>query len=155
MTKLMVAVLALAIAGGAAAQSKGKRGAGKGVQRESVDLYHVTAEELRADLKLNDSQAALWERYAKRIEALKEDITRDRARARTEIIDAPRALDRLVDVQRDRLTAMEDIAEAGRALYIFPFAFAAIFSGSSAGLIQLMSNGPSPLTWTTAGVFPV
>lgn len=120
MTKLFAVVLALAIAGSAAAQSKGKRGPrgeGKG-QRESVDLYHVTAEELRADLKLTDSQAPLWERYLQKVEALKEDVARDRARARaSEAADAPRALDRMVDVQRDRLTAMEDIAEAGRALY--------------------------------------
>jgi len=115
--RFLALLLALLMAAEAPAQMKGKRGA-KGGQRESVDLYHVTSEELHADLKLKPAQESLWDAYMRKIDALKGDIARDRARSRTtDGSTAPRELDRLVDVQRDRLTAMEEIAEAGRALY--------------------------------------
>jgi hypothetical protein len=114
--RFIAVALALLMAAEAPAQMKGKRG-GKGGQRESVDLYHVTAEELHSDLKLAPAQEPLWDAYVGKIEALKGDIARDRARKAEGRSVATRELDRLVDVQRDRLTAMEDIAEAGRELY--------------------------------------
>lgn len=97
----------------------GARSEAKGAQRESIDLFQATAEELRVDLKLRAEQESLWEAYVNKIDALKRDIVRQRLRARSAEApgDAPHALDRLADTQRDRLTAMEDIADAGRALY--------------------------------------
>lgn len=115
-------LLAVFVAAGASAQMRGKRGGRpetKSTQRESIDLFYATSEELRADLKLTEVQTPLWEAYVRKVVALKEDMARQRARARSDgpAADAPHALDRLVDVQRDRLAAMEEIADAGRALY--------------------------------------
>lgn len=124
---LALAVLVTAtLSGEASAQMGGKRGrrgsqdgSPKASQREGVDLYYATAEELRADLKLSADQAPLWDTYTRKIEALKADIARQRARSRAaaQPSDAPHELDRLTDAQRDRLAALEDIADAGRALY--------------------------------------
>ena len=55
LARFLAVLLALLIAADAPAQMKGKRG-GKGGQRESVDLYHVTTEELHADLKLKPTR---------------------------------------------------------------------------------------------------
>ena len=115
-------LLALFVAADVSAQMRGKRGGRpetKGPQRESIDLFYATSEELRADLKLTEAQTPLWEAYVRKVVALKEDLARQRARARSDgpAADAPHALDRLVDTQRDRLAAMEEIADAGRALY--------------------------------------
>ena len=116
-------LLALFVAADASAQMRGKRSGGrpetKSTQRESIDLFYATSEELRADLKLTEAQTPLWEAYVRKVVALKDDLARQRARARSDgpAADAPHALDRLVDVQRDRLAAMEEIADAGRALY--------------------------------------
>jgi hypothetical protein len=120
--RAVVLLMALFVAADASAQMRGKRGGrpeAKGAQREKVDLFQATAEELRVDLNLSDKQMPLWDAYLNRIEAFKHDLARQQARARAPQLsaDAPRALDRLVDVQRDRMTAMEEIADAGRALY--------------------------------------
>ena len=123
---LLALLLALCLVAEASAQMGSKRGrrgpdgSPKATQRETADLFQVTLEELRVDLKLTAEQEPLWDAYARKLEALKTDIARQRSRERTAAAtqgDAPHELDRLADTQRDRLTATEDIAEAGKALY--------------------------------------
>jgi len=144
LARFLALLLALLIAAEAAAQTRGKRG-GKGAQRESADLYHVTTEELHSDLKLTPAQEPLWDSYVGKIDALKGDIARDRTRKTEGLVTATRELDRLVDVQRDRLTAMEDIAEAGRALYkTFDAEQRAIADPRLARLVAAATTDPAP-----------
>lgn len=88
-------LLAVFVAAGASAQMRGKRGGRpetKSTQRESIDLFYATSEELRADLKLTEVQTPLWEAYVRKVVALKEDMAQQRARARS---DGPRRTRRM------------------------------------------------------------
>ncbi|MGA8049064.1 MAG: Spy/CpxP family protein refolding chaperone [Burkholderiales bacterium] len=123
--RLSAGALALAAADEALAQFSGRRGAKDRPRREGEPDQPSAANrladalgEFHEDLKLTNQQQPAWERYARAVESLQQDIVRERARAKTlDGMDLPQRLGHLVDVARDRYAATEDIAAAAKALY--------------------------------------
>ena len=134
----LIAVTAIVAAGEASAQfgggfpggsgrgSRGGRGdGGRDVQQQrpaerqgGPDAYYVTMEELRIDLKLTAEQQPSWDGFVRKLDAMRADLARERARAgRGAAADAPQQIDQAVDSARNRLTALEDIAAAAKGLY--------------------------------------
>jgi len=115
-----IAAFALA-AGGAAAQTGGRRGRERGGDKggdkggEQVNMLEVTLHEFHEDLKLTPEQELAWGNYVDRIRALSDDVVRERKQ--TAQLGVVQRIDHAVDIARDRLTAVEDIALAAKALY--------------------------------------
>ncbi len=85
---------------------------------DAADRVDTRLERLREDLQLRDDQKAAWEKYADRVLALADDISRQRVRDQAKSEESPvERLNGIVDVARNRLTALEDIAAALKALY--------------------------------------
>ena len=87
--------------------------------RESgADAVYVLTEELRADLKLTPEQEPAWESFLHKLDAMRNDMTRERVRAQRQTeATAPQQIDQSVDSARNRLTAMEEVAIEAKALY--------------------------------------
>ena len=123
--RLSAGALALAAAGEALAQFSGKRGGKERARREGGPDQASAANrladalgEFHEDLKLTAEQQPAWERYARAVESLQQDVVRERARAKMlDGMDLTQRLGHMVDVARDRYAATEDIAAAAKALY--------------------------------------
>ena len=114
---LAAATPALAQFGGrrrGAQMDKSDKGGGDGEPR--VNMFEVTVEELRQDLKLTAEQEPVWQSYVDKLRALAGDVTRERSR-RPAPGSVPQQIDRIVDAARTRLTALEEVADSAKALY--------------------------------------
>ena len=123
---IILSALILAIAAAdASAQRGGRRGGGadraakaQEKPQESVDQLALVLAELQEDLKLTANQQAVWDAYARNVEALASDVARERGRTKEVMqMKVLQRLDHAVDVARDRLTAVEDIAATAKKLY--------------------------------------
>ena len=123
---IILSALILAIAAAdASAQRGGRRGGGadraakaQEKPQESVDQLALILAELQEDLKLTANQQAVWDAYARNVEALASDVARERGRTKEVMqMKVLQRLDHIVDVARNRLTAVEDIAAAAKKLY--------------------------------------
>jgi hypothetical protein len=126
---IVFSVLILAIVAADATAQMGSRRGGEpvGVDRSakvqekpqnSVDQLALILAQLQEDLKLTAEQRAAWDAYARNLEALASDVTRERGRTKEVMqMRVLQRLDHAVDVARNRLTAVEDIAAAAKKLY--------------------------------------
>jgi len=112
--------------GGPGRGSRGSRGdmnrdaqGQPGASRENgPEAYYMTAEELRIDLKLTPEQQPAWDSFMRKLDAMRGDVMRERARVRRPTdVAAPQQIDRTVDSVRNRLTALEDAALEAKTLY--------------------------------------
>ena len=78
--------------------------------------FNVHLQDVKQRLKLQSSQQAAWNTYARRVQALMEDVMRGVGRP-VDPEDAVHQINRRVDLVRNRLAAMEDIADAATQLY--------------------------------------
>ena len=87
---IILSALILAIAAAdASAQRGGRRGGGtdraakaQEKPQESVDQLALILAELQEDLKLTANQQAVWDAYARNVEALASDVARERGRTK-------------------------------------------------------------------------
>ena len=114
------------------AQQRGSQGSGPpspeaadraALERGSIERgsmageFNIHLQDVKKRLKLKTSQQAAWNTYARRVQALMEDLMRGVGRPPPENEDAVHQINRRVDLVRNRLAAMEDIADAAGQLY--------------------------------------
>jgi len=101
---------------GGAPMDKGDKSAGGAEGEPRVNMFEVTVEELRQDLKLTAEQEPVWQSYVDKLRALAGDVTRERSN-RPAAGSVTQQIDRIVDAARNRLTALEEVADSAKALY--------------------------------------